>query len=40
MGAIATNQWDFTNSADAGKNLDPTGSIFLNGLSVGLDAAW
>ena len=38
--AMAPNQWDFTNSADAGKNLDPTGSIFLNGLSVGLDAAW
>lgn len=38
--ALAPNQWDFDNSADAGKNLDPTGSIFLNGLSVGLDAAW
>lgn len=38
--ALAPNQWDFDNSADAGKNLDPTGSMFLNGLSVGLDACW
>jgi long-subunit fatty acid transport protein len=38
--ALAPNQWDFGASTDAGKNLDPTGSIFLNGLSVGLDAAW
>lgn len=38
--ALAPNQWDFGTATDAGTTLDSSGSIFLNGLSVGLDAAW
>jgi hypothetical protein len=38
--ALAADQWDFTPSQAGGTNLNGSGSIFLSGANLGLEARW
>jgi len=38
--ALAPDQWDFTPSQTGGTNLNGSGSLFLSGASLGLEARW
>jgi len=38
--AMAPNQLDFTDTGTAGSNLDLGGTLFLHGVSVGVEARW
>lgn len=38
--ALAPDQLDFTNNAASSRNIDPTGGIFLHGVSAGLEHRW
>jgi hypothetical protein len=40
--ALAPDQWDFSaaTGAGAGTGIRGTGSVFLNGVNVGLEGRW
>jgi hypothetical protein len=38
--ALAPDQWDFTPSQAGGTGLNGTGSMFLSGANLGLEARW
>ena len=38
--ALAADQWDFTPSTAGGTDIHGTGSVFLNGANLGLEARW
>jgi hypothetical protein len=40
--ALAPDSWDLTTNTgpDAGTEIRSTGSVFLNGANVGLEARW
>jgi hypothetical protein len=38
--ALAPDQLDFTNTSESGTRLVSTGSVFLHGVSAGLEARW
>lgn len=38
--ALAPDQWDFTASRSGGSGLNTTGSLFLGGANLGLEARW
>jgi hypothetical protein len=38
--ALAADQWDFNPSTAGGTAIQGTGSVFLNGANLGLEARW
>ena len=38
--ALAPDQWDFSASQGGGRGLNTTGSVFLGGANLGLEARW
>jgi hypothetical protein len=38
--ALAADQWDFSANQAGGTALQGTGSVFLNGANLGLEARW
>jgi hypothetical protein len=38
--AFAPNQWDFSTASDAGTTIRDNGTLFLHGVSLGVEARW
>lgn len=38
--ALAADQWDFTDTPESGTGLNSTGSLFLQGVNLGLEGRW